>query len=314
MQFQGPEDFAARWIQGLHKTLDEYRASGRKRYGDRLLSEDLVLRCLQDPFLRAYTLRFLERNFYRNYRERIRAKPAEELWSIWFGAGHLCWGLVISPSLREDGWTNDKSQMRRESYEYWTVGHALTTGLIDPTSPDPVRFSGLRDFSVFYKSVLKRVSNSLYERAICDAYLEYLNSSTDPNAEPLLIPELRYAGRDVNHQYRLDFAVLNPYSFRFTGFEISPASSHISIKGAAGKTQGAMNAELAIKWEREVSKRNDYFDRFGINVVTFTDSHLKDPAACFEKICAALTQRRESRLSVQDAVNALNAAHRPSAA
>jgi hypothetical protein len=308
-QFQGPEDFIAQWVQGLHRILDEYRATGRKGYQGRVLSEVLVLRCVEDEFLRAYTFRFLERNFYRNYKERIRAKPNDELWSIWFGSGNLTWGLMIAPSLRGEEWTNDKSQMRREGYEYWTLGHVMETGLLDPNSPMPIRFPKKADFVAFYRSVLKRVSNSLYEQGICDRYLDYLLNSPQPEDEPLLIPEFRYAGKDKEHRFRLDFAVLNGHSFNFTGFELSPASTHIRIEGIKSKTQLAMNAELANAWEHEMDKRNAYFEKYGISVLTFADAQLKDLDMCFEHMRERLQERRSNRISLGAAVRALTDSH-----
>lgn len=290
-RFTGPQDFIARWIVGLHNALDAHKASGRKHYSGGLFSEEIVLRCLQDENLRQYTFHFLKRNFYRNFRERTRNKPDDALWSVWFGAGNLSWGLIIAPARRNDEWTNDKSQMRRESYTYWTLGHVLNTGLHDPTSASPLKFTTAEDFATFYRSVLKRVSNSLYEQAICDRYLNYISRSAKPLDEPLLIPEFRYAGKDKHHEFRLDFTVLNGHTFDFTGFELSPSSTHIRVQKAAEKTQAQLNAELANAWEHEIQKRNAYFQTYGINVVTFADKALKDIDACFTQIEACLRAR-----------------------
>jgi hypothetical protein len=42
--------------------------------------------------------------------------------------------------------------MRRENYQYWTIGHVIATGLIDPTSELPTKFSSVDDFVIFYRS------------------------------------------------------------------------------------------------------------------------------------------------------------------
>lgn len=308
-RFAGPQDFIARWVVGLHNTLDAMRASGRKRYSSRLLSEEIVLRCLQDDKLREYTFFFLERNFYRNFRERTRNKPDDALWSVWFGSGNLSWGLIIAPAHRNDEWTNDKSQMRREHYTYWTLGHVLSTGFHDPASAYPMKFNTIKDFATFYRSVLKRVSNSLYEQAICDRYLNYIDRSMNPFDEPFLIPEFRYAGKDKYHEFRLDFTVLNGHTFNFTGFELSPSSTHIRVQKAAEKTQVQLNSELADAWEHEVQKRNAYFQTYGINVVTFADKALKDIDACFAQIEAFLRARDTSCSSIDTALNTLMQQH-----
>jgi hypothetical protein len=308
-QFQSPGDFIARWIHGLNEKLSQLRAAGRKGYNGRPLSEEMVLMCLQDDLLGPYTIKFLERNFYRNFRERIRAKPNDDLWSIWFGAGNLVWGVVIAPARRNEEWTNDKSQMRRETYNYWTVGHILATGLIDPTSDKPVRFGSLKEFCVFYRSVLKRVSNSLYEQGICDRYLDYLLRSGNPIEEPLLVPELRYLGKEKRHEYRLDFTVLNSHTSRFVGFEFSPASTHINITGAKAKTQVAINEELAGAWEKEMAKRTAYFEKFGIQTITFTDRDLKNLDQCFDQIARQLRDRHQVVGTVASALESLMTTH-----
>lgn len=308
-RFNGPPDFIAQWIKGLHDALDRRKQSGRIEYGGKLPTEKVVLKCLEDDFLREYTFLFLTRNFYRNYKERVREKPDDALWSVWFGSGNLSWGLVISPALRNSEWTNDKSQMRRERYVYWTIGHVINTGLVDPGSTSPLRFKTLQDFIGFYRSVLKRVSSSRYEQEICDRYLEFLLDSEKPEQEPLLIPEFRYAGKDKHHEYRIDFTVLNGHTFDFTGFELSPASTHVRVKGMSGKTQTAVNAELRDSWEREMEKRNAYYKRYGVNVITFTDTDLKDLDSCFAAIRAQLMRRLEPTLSVQSALSLLNRRH-----
>lgn len=313
-QFQSPDDFIARWLKGLNEKLSQLRAAGRKGYNGRPLSEEMVLMCLQDDLLGPYTMKFLQRNFYRNFRERIRAKPNDDLWSLWFGAGNLVWGLVIAPARRNAEWTNDKSQMRREAYNYWTVGHILATGLIDPTSAEPVKFRNLEDFCVFYRSVLKRVSNSLYEQSICDRYLDYLAQSGNPGDEPVLIPELRYLGKEKRHGYRLDFTVLNNHTSQFVGFELSPASTHINITGAKAKTQSTINEELAAAWEKEMDKRTAYFQKYGIQTITFTDRDLKNLDQCFDLVARQLRDRRQAVGTVDAALYSLMATHAQRAA
>lgn len=308
-RFAGPSEFIARWIEGLHSRLDDLASRDRTRFSGRPTSEQLVLKCLQDDTLRQYTFNFLERNFYRNFKERTRHKPDDALWSVWFGSGDLSWGLIIAPAHRNSVWTNDKSQMRRESYTYWTIGHVLATGLHDPTSSEPVTFSSVDSFLVFYRSVLKRVSNSLYERAICDRYLNYVTRSTSPLEEPLLIPEFRYAGAEKKHEHRLDFTVLNGHTFQFTGFEFSPSSTHITVDKLSVKSQADLNRQLAAKWQKEVSKRNAYFQTYGVSVVTFADDDLKDIDACFARVEAALRARSMPTASVQSALKALTSRH-----
>lgn len=311
MQFHSPEDFIARWLNGLTQQVMERKdaIARRRRFGDRKRTEEIIPEMLQDQFLHNYIHLFLERNFYRNFEARVRAKPDQNLWQVWFGAGKLVWGLLISPAHRFGEWTNDKSQMRRENYAYWTVEHVLETGLIAPESEKPVMFSDVEAFLTFYQTVLARVSNSQYEQAISDRYLAYIRENENPGTVPLLIPELRYAGKEVKHLYRLDFSALNPYTMKMVGFEISPASSHMSIAGSTKKTQKVLNEELSVKWCKEADKRNAYFEKFGITTITFTDKDLADIDQCWEDIRQALEERSSGPLTIEGAERELQAAY-----
>jgi hypothetical protein len=171
-----------------------------------------------------------------------------------------------------------------------------------------MRWTDTDQFLVFYRSVLKRESNSVYEQAIADRYVAYLKRSKDPESEPLLIPELRYGGCDVKHVHRLDYTVLNSHNMELTGFELSPASTHISISGMQKdkKSQLQINQELSGKWEKEMKKRNEYFDTFSIPIVTFTDGMLQDIDACFNRIAEKLAARDTKVASFDDSLRRLD--------
>tara|TARA_B100002003_G_C14116273_1_gene536913 strand:- start:183 stop:1322 length:1140 start_codon:yes stop_codon:yes gene_type:complete len=308
MQFQSPEDFIARWIHGLAKKIenDKHWILERKERGYAKTTVEILPSMLDHDFLKKYIHLFLERNFYRNFKERVRSKPDECLWQLWFGPADLFWGLFISPALREGDWTNDKSQMRREGYHYWTVGHALQTGLVVPDTTQPHQFTSSKEFIQFYSHVLTRVSNSQYEKDISRRYVNYLEVQNDIESTPLLIPELRFEGKEKKHLYRLDFCILNPFTMKMVGFEISPSSSHMSISGIRSKTQKGLNEELAAKWAKEADKRNQYFSKFGISTVTFSDKELENLDACFDVIKTTLEERSDIELSISGAEEALS--------
>ncbi len=310
MQFQSPDDFIAQWLDGLKNEIFENceAIARRRRFGDMKRTVELIPEMLQDNFLKEYIYLFLERNFYRNFVGRVRAKPEECLWQLWFGPGNLSWGLFISPAHRLGEWTNDKSQMRREQYHYWTIGHVMESGLVVPDSEEPMKFSSMGNFLQFYEAVLARVSNSDYEKQISKKFLGYVRNSPSPEEVPLLIPELRYAGKETKHLYRLDFCVLNPFTMKMVGFEISPASSHMAIAGIKSKTQVQLNAGLAGKWAKESDKRNRYFTDFGISVVTFSDPELRDINACFGAIVSAIEERPKYNVTLGSAETALQEA------
>jgi hypothetical protein len=306
-QFLSFEDFFSKWLNGLNETF----SSERKTYlrwndtldwGEKASFRNVKL--LQDEIIFQYTKKFLERNFYKNIDQRIRLKPDESLWNIWFGY-QLTYGLLIAPVNTSQGWQIDKSEIRRANYNYWTIGHIMKTGLIVSDLDDPTRFEGLDGFYQFYLSILKRLSNSKYEQAICDRYIEYLKKSDDPFNEPFLIPEFRYAGLERRHEHRLDFTILNQHTLEFIGFEISPASTHMQVTNLK-KKQMEVNKELKSKWEKEMAKRNKYFDQFGITTKTFTDQDLADIDACFNQIEQVLRKRQPKKLTISTEKERLN--------
>ncbi len=68
-----------------------------------------------------------------------------------------------------------------------------------------------------------------------------------------------------------------------------------------------VNKELKEKWEKEMAKRNKYFDSFGITTKTFTDQHLTNIDNCFEQIKAVLQNRPITKTSVAKQKQRLNA-------
>ncbi|WMJ72218.1 hypothetical protein RCC89_03420 [Cytophagaceae bacterium ABcell3] len=305
-QFASSDDFFAQWIKGLNDAFDEDKKNHLKYnptmdYNAKASFRNV--RLLQDETVFTYASKFLERNFYKHLDQRVRLKPDENLWSIWFGY-QLTYGLIIAPVRRLDDWTNDKSEIRRVKYNYWTIGHVMSTGLIDPSSNSPTVFKELSDFYTFYLSVLKRLSKSQYEQQICEKYIEYLKSSNDISNEPFLIPEFRYAGLERHHEHRLDFTILNPHTEEFIGFEISPASSHMAVEKLKEK-QVLVNKELKEKWGKKMSKRNKYFENFGITTITFTDNDLSNFDDCFNVIKDKLKKRPNIKPSLSNEIDRL---------
>ncbi len=287
-EFLTPRSFIREWMQGLYK---EY---GEKIYeGVNGTYKHILIEMLKEPVCKDFIEYYLVRNYYRNYTARVRYKPADSLKEIWFGPNPRFWGLMICPAFRNGKWTNDASEIRRANYEYWTIGHVLSTGVVAPNNQMPIRFDSLDDFIAFYKQEFMQLSKSHYEREIMQLYFDYVSSHKNCYEVPLLIPELRFNKEEKNHKYRLDFTILNVYSRKAIGFEISPQSTHMYVPDIAkySKTQTEVNFEIKENWEKETDKRNDYYSQYGISVVTFTDKHLKNIKMCFEKIKDYLEER-----------------------
>ena len=294
------QDFYAAWLNEFN---DRCEKNDVKIGEGGSLSDLLTL--FSDKDILEYTELFLERNFIDNYRARVRNKPTESLWKIWFG-DQIVYGLFIAPASCSDGTIRtDKSEIRRAGYNYWTIGHVIHTGLYDYENGKFYTFSNVDEFLKMYEGVLKRLSKSHYEKEIYTRYVQYLQHSVDALSEPFLIPEFRYEGLAKKCKYRVDFTVLNPYTFHFVGFELSPASSHMSVSKIKEKKQFEINEELKAAWENEMHKRNDYLKEYGLSLITFTDSDLQDIDNCFEQIKTVLEERVEVKNSIQVEENRL---------
>lgn len=287
-QFPNCRKFQDSWFEGLYANYNHY-----KKYNTGASVWDIV-QLVKDDLCLQYILLFIERNFYKYYEERVRQKPEESLWELWFG-GNLLHGLLIAPAPLPDGsWRVDHSEIRKVPYQYWTIGHVLHVGgIIDAKSNKIIPIRDLNELENYYTFMIQAQSKSQYEIEICKRYVDYLTQSNDFLDEPFLIPELRYAGKASHHQYRLDFTILNPHTMDYVGFELSPTSTHMHVSGAS-QTLTVYNDQVRTQWEKEIDKRNEYFRSYGITTVTFTDSHLKDIDKCFSVMAEVLSRRAPS--------------------
>ena len=296
-------------VNGTFKNFQDFYATWLNEFNDRCEKNDVkvgeggslsdLLTLFSDKDILEYFEMFMERNFIKNYRARVRNKPEESLWKIWFG-DQIVHGLFIAPAHCPDGIIRtDKSDIRRADYNYWTIGHVMNTGLYDPENNEFYKFSNESECLKYITGVIKRLSKSQYEKEIFKRYVEYLAESADIFSEPFLIPEFRYEGLEKKCKYRVDFTILNPYTFHFVGFELSPASSHMSVSGIKDKKQADVNDELKAKWEKEMHKRNEYLQKYGLTLITFTDSDLQDMDDCFDKMKAVLQERADADNSIE---------------
>lgn len=103
-----------------------------------------------------------------------------------------------------------------------------------------------------------------------------------------MIPDFRYEGATGPHKYRLDFAILSVVNHQRSGIELSPWSTHGRVTGkrkledAGGK--GAVEKKQIETWEKDTAKRNDYFTKYGITALTFTDQKLADLSGAFRTL------------------------------
>ena len=298
-QFLDYRKFQNAWFEGLKEKYEDY-----KRYNSGASVCDNV-ELVKDDLCLQYILLFIERNFYKHFEERVRQKPNEKHWELWFGSS-LIHGLLIAPVRLPDGsWRVDHSEIRKAPYQYWTVGHVFSVGgIIDGKSNGIIPITNLNELWNYYTYMIQAQSKSPYEEGICQRYMDYLSHSANLNDEPFLIPELRFAGKATKHLYRLDFTILNPHTMEYVGFELSPTSTHMQVSGK-GQNVKIYNAQISQQWEKEISKRNDYYKSFGITTITFTDSHLKNLDNCFTEIAQYLAKRAYLPQDYSNTINQL---------
>ncbi|WP_427110200.1 hypothetical protein [Lysinibacillus xylanilyticus] len=264
-----PDHFVALWMEGMVKYLDDL--------GDRKESSKYyeLLQLLQKhEVVREYTFTFLERTYLRFFTELSKKRPTVDEAVMWIGQKNASYGLLVTPRFSNGNWENDNSEIRRFKKNYWTIGHVLETGLVVPSVEEKIVFHDIEQYLSFFKNTMVRASGSQYELEIAQKYCDFVRNSDDPENVPLLIPEFRYGGIADNHKYRLDFTIIDPKTLNKYGFELSPWSTHGYLKGTKGKLQKEINAEAQQNFEKEMAKHKEYFKKFEIFVLIYTDKDL----------------------------------------
>lgn len=285
------DEFVSLWFQGMMnhiRTVDEGREEMRAAYQFQQL-------LVSDQELMTYTILFLKRTYLRNYYSLSKRRPKKEEAALWIGQKNANYGILITPRFKNGAWENDVSEIRHFQPDYWTIGHIMKTGFVIPNVPDTIKFSSVEQYLLFFKDVLVRQSGSPHEMKIAEMYCDFVKRSNHPQRVPLLIPELRYGGMSVQHQYRLDFTIINPYTLQKQGFELSPWSTHGYLTGTTGKNQAQINQEAKANFEREMQKHKDYFRKYNIFTLIYTDSDLEDIGQVFAEMQQFLQPQRENK-------------------
>lgn len=296
-----PDQYYAEWLHGLLIKAEEAKSTGwDKAYVD-------LVRVLQGSSVaKEYVKLFQHRTYLRNQHALSRRRPTAEDAEIWIGQNRAEFGLLVTPRFVRGMWENDGSEIRHFSREYWTIGHVLETGFVVPGDPDRLTFSDVDQYLVFFKNSLVRASGSRHEKALASRYVDFVRNHPEPESVPLMIPELRWAGIEPKHEYRLDFTIINPFTLQKVGLELSPWSTHGQLTKTKQKTQAKINDEARGNFEKEARKCREYFDRHGITVLIYPDDQLQDHDALFEKVKPYLSPQREVRQLELHALDALD--------
>lgn len=280
-----PEQFVALYLQGFLRTLEGLGIFARK--GNSYY--DAYLHIKKHKKVQEWLKLFLTRTYLKNYEALSRKRPHVEEAEIWIGQKNASYGIFITPRFKGGKWENDKSEIRHFKPQYWTIGHILETGFVIPDEDDKITFKDIDAYLSFFRNTLVRNSGSVHELAIAKSYCNFVKANPNPLSIPLLIPELRYGGKEVKHEHRLDFTVIDPYTLSKVGFELSPWSIHGFLSGTKEKTQKVINEEAQANFEREMKKLKAYFRKLGIPVIVYTDKDLENHDLIFSEISEYLT-------------------------
>ncbi len=267
---KSPTEYMNLWIEGLTEklnTLDSDLIFPHKVLYDIISGEKF-------PYFKKYLSNFLECSFLKHYDEHYKVKPTIKESEYWFGNNSDEFGFLISPRFVDDSWENDKSEIRHFKQPYWTLGHALETGFCYMNQNDQRTFSTLVDLLQFLYDLVRR-TGSKYQISIYSKYIDYVKNHGTPESIPVLIPELRYDPFKKKHKYRLDFLIINPWSMDKIGFEISPSSTHMKLKGK-NKNLTELEKDAYLQYEKEMIKHKKYWSKYNINYITFTDTDLNN--------------------------------------
>lgn len=269
------EHYISLFIKGLKEDLVlEGQTEYRKFYENLMRSETS----------KKYLYIFFHRTYLREYENLSKNRPHTTDSQIWLGQNNADYGLLITPRFVKNKWENDNSEIRRFKPRYWSIGHVLETGLVVPDKDDKFTFPNIDEYLKFFENILVRHSASIYQKKLAQLYSSYVKTSDNPEDILLLMPELRYNGKDKKHKYRLDFCIIDVESNNKIGFELSPWSTHGNLTGTKNKKQKEINKEASENFDKEMQKHKDYFKKHGIFSLIYTDSDLENIDNIFSDI------------------------------
>ena len=230
----------------------------------------------------------------RNQEAYSKKKPRIEESEIWIGNNNADYGLLVTPRFNGTNWENDKSEIRHFKKKYWTIGHILETGLVIPYKNRKKEFGTAKEYLEFFEDVIVRDTGSIYNKAFAELYSTFVINHNDPENIPLLIPEFRYKGLAQKHKHRLDFLIIEPTEMKKVGIELSPWSSHgqLTIKD---KKAHEINSEALQNFEKETNRLRDYFWKYDITTLIYTNSQLGSLEEVFDEFKKFLEPKNSSQ-------------------
>lgn len=164
-------------------------------------------------------------------------------------------------------WTN--GSFDKTSTDFWTIKHLQTTGIVMSNG----QLNLFNDYRDFYDLIIN-LSKSELEKRFIRLYCAYLQKLPLDKllSTPMLIPEFRFKNQFIEHQFRLDFLIINLRTKQTLGIEISPESTH------------ATPNHYREQREHDLIKSNKFLMQYGIPLYTIPCSSLNDISFYFDEI------------------------------
>lgn len=263
-KYLSPAEYRDAWFEGLIK------------------SNDLKLRAImREGILREYAVLLLEYSFLNHKKEHTRRKLETMDREIYLGKNNFCIGIFVAPQYnkQKSAWESDNLKGNKVNYEYLTLNQIIYEGYLsgsiynDTFVAKKISVNNLNDIINMFVQI-KNNSVSDFEKLFIDCYIEYICSYNAWQNIPIMLPEYRWGKQKKYHTYRADYVIVNYYTGERLAIELSPFSSHMDKN----------REEARLQWIKENNKRNDYFFKYRVPTITFTDDDLGNVQNCFDMV------------------------------
>jgi len=181
-----------------------------------------VYKICKNSSAREYVEIFLRKAFVTHYKEYSRKKLKKNEAYLWLGKNTPEYGLFVTPTYLNERWNNDRSEIRKFSEAYWSIGHLLKIGLRDLTSENEIKFREFDDFFDFAnKNLLLETEFEAYKNYY--KYVIKFKKIKEKKIIPLLLPGVYTA--DLKN--RSNLLLINPITFEKHLFDTNAKFNNI---------------------------------------------------------------------------------------
>lgn len=240
------------------------------------LNDHHMIELLKNNILREYIILFLERSFLKNEKKYRKIKLESTDRELYLGKNDCVIGVFIAPRKSNEIWHSYKLKGLSVRYKYLSLGQLVYEGYLkgkiqdDKYEAELIKVNDFEDIIRFYEIFIRNSSKN--EKKFIENYLTYVKTKDEWMDIPMLLPELRWGGKDAFHKYRVDYFIANYFTGKRLAIELSPDSTHLIGKN------------IKNEWKKENDKRNSYQFDYKADTIIYTSEDLKDIENCFSRI------------------------------